>query len=96
MTSVLFLVILYLGITSSVSESDPNLDIEWNAWKIEFEKSYSLVGNLKPPQKGPRVQVSQDTEVIDAPPQPPSLRADLIKIFVSRGQSNSIFLCVWL
>nr|XP_048303512.1 cathepsin Q-like isoform X1 [Myodes glareolus] len=38
----IFLVILCLGVRSSVSALDPGLDAEWEDWKILYEKSYSL------------------------------------------------------
>ncbi|OBS81950.1 hypothetical protein A6R68_24060, partial [Neotoma lepida] len=56
MTSAVFLVILCLGIMSGSSAHDPSLDAEWEEWKMEYERSYSLVGNLEIVQKGPRVQ----------------------------------------
>ncbi|XP_076429642.1 cathepsin R-like isoform X2 [Peromyscus maniculatus bairdii] len=42
MTSVLFLAILCLGLSSAATAPDPSLDAEWQNWKIKYEKSYSL------------------------------------------------------
>ncbi|CAO2596384.1 Cathepsin Q [Lemmus lemmus] len=42
MTPVVFLVILCIGLRSSVLALDPSLDAEWEEWKILYEKSYSL------------------------------------------------------
>ncbi|XP_059118213.1 cathepsin Q-like isoform X1 [Peromyscus eremicus] len=42
MTSAVFLVILCIGIMSGASAHDPSLDAEWEEWKMDYEKSYSL------------------------------------------------------
>ncbi|XP_052584447.1 cathepsin R-like isoform X1 [Peromyscus californicus insignis] len=42
MTSVLFLAILCLGLSSAATAPDPSLDAEWQNWKMKYEKSYSL------------------------------------------------------
>nr|XP_048303511.1 cathepsin R-like [Myodes glareolus] len=42
MMCTLFLVILCLEVSSVVPTLDPTLDTEWQMWKMEYEKSYSL------------------------------------------------------
>ncbi|XP_059118314.1 cathepsin Q-like [Peromyscus eremicus] len=42
MTSAVFLVILCIRIMSGASAHDPSLDAEWEEWKMDYEKSYSL------------------------------------------------------
>ncbi|XP_028640025.1 cathepsin Q-like [Grammomys surdaster] len=41
MTPAVFLVILCLGVVSGVSAFDLSLDVEWEEWKIKYEKSYT-------------------------------------------------------
>lgn len=54
MMCTLFLVILCLGVSSVAPTLDPTLDTEWQMWKMEYEKSYSLVSNLRTLQKNLR------------------------------------------
>ncbi|XP_034366419.1 cathepsin M-like [Arvicanthis niloticus] len=42
MTPAVFLAILCLGRASSSPAPDPNLDAEWQRWKIKYGKTYSL------------------------------------------------------
>ncbi|XP_052013158.1 protein CTLA-2-alpha-like isoform X2 [Apodemus sylvaticus] len=39
--SAVFLLILFLGMTSAAPYSDSRLDSEWKEWKMEFAKTYS-------------------------------------------------------
>lgn len=55
MTPAFFLAILCLEVASGVLALDPRLDVEWQEWKIKYEKSYSMVGNLETVQKSLRV-----------------------------------------
>lgn len=55
MAAVVFIAFLYLGVASGVPVLDSSLDAEWQDWKIKYNKSYSLVGNVKTVQKGLRV-----------------------------------------
>ncbi|XP_031214494.1 cathepsin Q-like [Mastomys coucha] len=42
MTPAVFLVILCLGVVSSASAFDHSLDVDWEEWKLKYDKSYSL------------------------------------------------------
>ncbi|XP_006981780.1 cathepsin R-like [Peromyscus maniculatus bairdii] len=42
MTPAFFLAILCLEVASGVLALDPRLDVEWQEWKIKYEKSYSM------------------------------------------------------
>ncbi|XP_051007073.1 cathepsin M-like [Acomys russatus] len=42
MAPAVFLAVLCLGVASSAASPDPSLDAEWQDWKIQHEKNYSL------------------------------------------------------
>lgn len=44
MTPAVFLIILCLGVVPGASALDLSLDVQWQEWKIKYEKSYSPVG----------------------------------------------------
>lgn len=56
--SAVFLLILFLGMTSAAPYSDSSLDSEWEEWKMEFAKTYSPVGNMGTVQRDLRERVS--------------------------------------
>lgn len=46
MGPAIWLAILCLGVAEATQSSDPSLDSEWQAWKIKYNKNYSLVSNM--------------------------------------------------
>lgn len=47
MSPTFFLAILCLGVVSCALAFDPSLDAEWHDWKMQYEKSYTMVSKAE-------------------------------------------------